>query len=312
MLLLYHLPVLITNFVTPYGKLQGAYYPTEGSSIVTSQKENELTILVDYGQLYENLDKLLKLNTTEYTKRLSKHYNGKFKQIKDEDFSNPINSDKHMIITRQQSAKEALDYCHQVGGKIVNIDSDETLQTVIELGNLQRRLSVARNNVATQAYNEFWQYIKERPPGQYVFANTDKSLPTKLNGNNVTISFNPLEKCQFYKRDKNNFGKTLCTEKKHGICQSETNRNDILVLESHLATYDEEITELNTTRMLLQQQINQLEENHISDNKPIIANIHSKFHEKLTNSIATFTENSLNSRGLNVLINANKALLTRL
>ena len=67
MLLLYHLPVLITNFVTPYGKLQGAYYPTEGSSIVTSQKENELTILVDYGQLYENLDKLLKLNTTEYT-----------------------------------------------------------------------------------------------------------------------------------------------------------------------------------------------------------------------------------------------------
>ena len=67
MLLLYHLPVLITNFVTPYGKLQGAYYTTEGSSIVTSQKENELTILVDYGQLYENLDKLLKLNTTEYT-----------------------------------------------------------------------------------------------------------------------------------------------------------------------------------------------------------------------------------------------------
>ena len=31
-----------------------------------------------------------------------------------------------------------------------------------------------------------------------------------------------------------------------------------------------------------------------------------------TDSVATFTENSLNPRGLNVLINTNKALLTRL
>ena len=312
MLLLYHLPVLITNFVTPYGKLQGAYYTTEGSSIVTSQKENELTILVDYGQLYENLDKLLKLNTTEYTKRLSKHYNRKFKQIKDEEFSNPINSDKHMIITRKQTAKKAIEYCHKVGGKVVNIDSDETLQTVIELGNLQRKISVTYDNVQTDIYNEFWQYIKERPPGQYVFANTDKSLPTTLNNASIIINLPSLDRkdCAYYAKNSNTFSKIQCTQPKHGICQSEINRNDIQVLESHLATYDEEIKELNTTKLLLQQQINQLEEDHISNNKPIIANIHSKFHEKLTNSIATFTENSLNSRGLNALINANKALLT--
>ena len=257
---------------------------------------------------------MFKLNTTEYTKQLSKQYNRKFKQIKDEEFSNPINSDKHMIITRKQTARETVKYCHKVGRRLVNIDSNE-LQTVIELRNIQREISLNDPDLTVEDYNTFWQNVKLGPSGQYVFANTDKSLPLSLNNKNVKNKVHPLgNNCVHYIKDINEFNRASCTDKvkKYGICQSEVNRNDILVLESHLATYEEEIKELNATRLLLQQQIDQLEEDHVSDNKPIIANIFSKFQGKLINSIATFTENSLNSRGLNVLINANKALLTRL
>ena len=178
MLLLYHLPVLISiNFVTPYEKLQGAYYTIEGPSIITTREDNKYTILVDYEQLNEKLDKLFKLNITEYTKRLSRQYNRKFKQIKEEEFSNPINSDKHMIITREQTAKETVKYCHKVGGRLVNIDSNETLQTIIELSNMQREISMKNSQLALGDYNDFWQNVKQGPSGQYVFVNTDKSLP---------------------------------------------------------------------------------------------------------------------------------------
>ena len=221
-----------------------------------------------------------------------------------------------MIITRKQTARETVKYCHKVGGRLVNIDSDETLQTVIELGNIQREISLNDPNLTVEDYNDFWQNVKQGPSGQYVFANTDKSLPLSLNNKSVANKVHPLvNNCAHYIKDTNEFKRASCTDtkfKKYGICQSEVNRNDILVLESHLATYEEEIKELNATRLLLQQQIDQLEEDHVSDNKPIIANIFSKFQGKLISSIATFTENSLNSRGLNVLINANKALLTRL
>ena len=219
-----------------------------------------------------------------------------------------------MIITRKQTARETVKYCHKVGRRLVNIDSNE-LQTVIELRNIQREISLNDPDLTVEDYNTFWQNVKLGPSGQYVFANKDKSLPLSLNNKNVKNKVHPLgNNCVHYIKDINEFNRASCTDKvkKYGICQSEVNRNDILVLESHLATYEEEIKELNATRLLLQQQIDQLEEDHVSDNKPIIANIFSKFQGKLINSIATFTENSLNSRGLNVLINANKALLTRL
>ena len=70
-----------------------------------------------------------------------------------------------MIITRKQTARETVKYCHKVGRRLVNIDSNE-LQTVIELRNIQREISLNDPDLTVEDYNTFWQNVKLGPLGQ--------------------------------------------------------------------------------------------------------------------------------------------------
>ena len=307
------------QLATPYGKIHGAFYVTDGATYSVTDENKEYTLILNFIELLSQIEYfLIAGDIATPTAILHKSLQEVLKQSQNS-FVNPEYTDKHIIITEPETAAQSTQNCYNIEGKPLSIANDHSLETVTKLAETQNFLSTANpDSLPLQNYDSFWQNIIRDPTGNFIFADSRLTVPLKLDNKPTIIDLaglDPSKKCAHFTISTNTFSIDDCNNtniKKYNICLNQLNQNDVLALSSQVNTFEEQLQEFSTIKSLLIKAFNDLEETPIPDKNKINVQIFSKYQNKIIDNINGVGKNSVNSKGLSVFTTHQRSILKRL
>ena len=169
------------QLATPYGKIHGAFYVTDGATYSVTNEDKEYTFILNFTELISQIEYfLVASNIVTPTNILHRSSLEQFRQNQNS-FVNPAYTDKHLIITEPETAALSTQKCYNIEGKSLNIANDQSLDTVIKQAETQNLLSTTNPaSLPPQNYDSFWQNIIRDPTGNYIFADSRLTVPLTL------------------------------------------------------------------------------------------------------------------------------------